>query len=63
MTRRSRREIASEVASLEAAHTARVPESVGVIDQWLSPEYENPEMEKLGVAWRRELQSTVGCES
>ena len=63
MTRRSRREIATDVASLEASHTARVSADVDVIEQWLSPEYPDPGMEDLGVAWRQELQPSGVCES
>lgn len=63
MTRRSRREIARDVADLEGAQAASVPADVDVIDQWLSPEYPDPDMADLGVAWRQELQPNAGCES
>ena len=63
MTRRSRREIARGVADWEGAHEASVPEDVDVIEAWLSPEYANPSLEALGVAWRQELQPNEGCES
>ena len=63
MTRRSRREIAKDVADLEGAHRASVPEDVDVIDQWLSPKYPDPGMEALSVAWRQELQPNEGCGS
>jgi hypothetical protein len=55
MTRKSKREIETEVTDLEESHRT-VPEAVDPIEQYFSDEYDDPPREELGEAWREALQ-------
>jgi hypothetical protein len=54
MTRKSKREIETDLADLETSNEL-VPSDVDPIAQFLSEEYEDPPMDELSAAWREEL--------